>query len=123
MRTPYILQEAEVQTLLHGMVNYGPEETYNRMKEKAVKAMSDNEYMDEMFMDMYEAMLKRAREFNYDEEDNDGKELQVVLYKLASMLRKVAHDVYRMYLKEGKDRNSPRFLRLVSSNKGIFANL
>ena len=43
MRTPYILQEAEVQTLLHGIINYGPKETYNRMKEKAIKVLAERE--------------------------------------------------------------------------------
>ena len=119
MRTPYILQEAEIQTLLHGMANYGLKETYNRMKEKAIGAMSNDDYVDEMFLDMYETILKQARELN--QEEKDERELQLILYQLSSMLRTIAHDIYRMYLK--KEKNSPRFLKLISFDKDILARV
>ena len=123
MRTPYVLQEAEVQTLLHGIINHGPKETYDKMKEKAITAMSNDVYVDEMFLDMYETILKRARELHQNEKDSDEGELQLVLYQLSSMLRTIAHDVYRMYIKKGKNKNSPKFLRLISFNKDILARI
>lgn len=117
MREPYHLTEEEIQILLQGVVLYGLDETFKRMQEKTMSALTQVDFLDDMIMDMHEAMLKRAREF--DTSDEDGQVIQEQLYQLASMLRFSAHDAHRFLLSHGKASETGRFLKLVSCNKDI----
>lgn len=113
-REPYILKAKEIQSLVAGLAAHGPQLTYEQMRKRATQAMENANDVDEMFLDMHEYMLKKARELEV--EDDDDLKLQIFYYTIASMLRKLAHEIYRAYLKLGKERASNRFIRLVSDN-------
>lgn len=106
-RNPYILTEGEIKVLFKGLVEYGEDETYGRMRDKVITAMLMEDDIDDMLMDMHDTILKRARQ-SKDEE-------QKVFYRLAVILRKLAHEIYYTYIKAGKKRNNERFLRLIIS--------
>jgi hypothetical protein len=116
MTKKYTISEEEVRSLLAGIVQLGPKETYIKMKERMLAAKEDIQNVDEMCMDMYDDMLIRARAFNYD--DEEGKEIQIVLFQIASMLRVLAHELHRTY--KDKMINTKRFLELVSHNQGNY---
>jgi len=122
-RKPYIMKIQEIQTLIASLVSNGPEDTYSRMRAKAFMAMSDKNDVDEMFLDMSNTLLEKGREAaNTSEKDSDNEQDGVpsvvdVYYTLSFLLRKLSHEVYRSYIKQGKKRNNSRFLRLHSHNK------
>lgn len=117
MRKPYILKTEEVDTLLAGLVSHGADATYERMRDKAFDASQQRPDMDDVFLDMYEGMIKKARGIDAGEED--GKKLSNDLYTLATMMRNIAHQLYRAYNRAGMIRDNDRFLRLVVSNDTI----
>jgi hypothetical protein len=114
-RKPYTLSEEEIEVLIDGIMKHGDEATYMQMKYKTLISMDKKDDLDEMLMDMHETILARARKSST--ENKIDKELRKILYQLASMLRILAHEIYREYIKNGKSRDSERFLRLVSLNK------
>lgn len=114
-RKKYILKTEEIEALLKGIVENGPEDTYNKMKEKAYASIEKMTDLDEMFLDMSEDFLDRARIEPGDEENS--KQIRDIYYILNSMLRTLAHEVYRTYKKSGKEKPGERFVRLVSFNK------
>lgn len=114
-RKKYVLKTEEIEALLRGMVENGPDETYKRMKEKALASIEKMKDLDEMFMDMSEDFLDRAR--IEPGEDENGKQLKDTFYILNSMLRILAHEVNKIYIKNGKEKIGNRFIRLVSNNK------
>lgn len=109
-RIPYILKTGEIDALMAGLAAHGPQQTYEQMLVRATLAMGTADDIDDMFLDMYESMLKQARTV-----DND-KQLRDSLYLLASMLRKLAHEIHAAYLHLGKNKDNTRFLRIVSYN-------
>lgn len=109
-RVTYVLKKEELEILLNGMIAHGTDKTYIAMKNRTVIAMQQIEDADEILMDQYDTVLKKARSLNA--ENNDEK-LQKTLYQLASLLRILAHEIYREYLKAGKERGSKRFLHIV----------
>lgn len=111
MRTPYTLKENELEMLLNGMTKYGADKTFDVMKKRSLASMEDTKDSDEILMDQYETVLKRARGLSIENEEDE--QLQKSLYQLSSLLRVLAHDIYREYLKTDKERNNKRFLRLV----------
>lgn len=119
-RKPYIMKIEEIKTLIASLIANGAEETYARMRVKAFMAMDGSDDIDEMFLDMSEACLKKGREELEmpDEEENNKEDDRPVLsniyYTLAFLLRRLAHEVYRRYIKKGKQRDSNRFIRLIS---------
>ena len=115
-RKRYVLKPEEIDALIKGLFERGLDETYKQMKEKATISVEKMKDLDEMFMDMSEDLLVRARE---EPQDDDGRTLQKMYYVLNTMLRKLAQEVNILYLKtKGKERiTSERFLRLVVSNK------
>jgi len=117
MRKPYILKTEEVDTLLKGLISHGEEVTYERMKNMAFGASQERPDMDDVFLDMYEGMIKKARSVDSDEED--AKKLSHDLYTLAGMMRNIAHQLYRAYNRAGMSRDNDRFLRLVVNNNSI----
>jgi len=110
-RTPYILKEEELEILLNGITTRGADETYKAMKNRTFMAIQQIDDADEILMDQYDTVLKKARNLNVENEDSE--KLQKILYHLASILRILAHEIYREYLKAGKERDNERFLRLV----------
>lgn len=117
---PYIMKVEEIEILITSMIANGPEETYAKMRARAFIAMDKKDDIDEMFLDMSEVFLKRGRdELNASLEDNDDGAILLINihYSLAFMLRRLSHEVYRKYLKKGKQRDTNRFIRLVSYNK------
>lgn len=117
MRKPYVLRSSEVEILLSGLTTHGHEETYKRMRDKAFMSMSSREDMDEVFLDMYEGMIKKARALDVSSEEEAL--LAQDMYAIASMMRNVAHQVYRAYTRAGEERDNDRFLRLVVDNNTI----
>ena len=71
-----------------------------------------------MLLDMSETILQKGRE-DLDSGVKQEGELTVsnIYYSLAFMLRRLAHEIYRLYIKKGKKRDSNRFIRLVSYNE------
>ena len=113
-RTPYIIKANEIESLLAGIIAHGIAKTYEQMKIRATQAMEKSEDIDDMFLDMYEAMIDKARALN--EEDEQEKQLRLGYYAVAAMLRRLAHEVHFSYLKLKKEKDSGRFLHLVSNN-------
>ena len=110
-RKPYILKEEEIEILLNGIIEFGIDETYERMKYRALAGMKQSADVDEILMDQADTVLKRARNLSTD--DESGAELLKSLYQLSAMLRMLAHEIYREYLKTDQERDNKRFLRLV----------
>lgn len=117
-RKKYVLKVEEIEALLRGMIENGPDETYKRMKDKALASMEKMKDLDEMFMDMSEDFLDRAR--TEPGSDENGKQLKDTYYILNSMLRTLAHEINKIYRKNGKDKIGDRFIRLVSFNNEAF---
>lgn len=115
VRKRYVLKVEEIEALLRGMIESGPEETYKKMKEKALSSIEKNKDLDEMFLDMSEDLLDRAR--IEPAEDENSKQLQDTYYLLNSMLRTLAYEVNKIYRKRGKEKTGERFIRLISHNK------
>lgn len=113
--TKYIMKAEEVQVLITSFITYGPEETYNKMAYKALISIDQANDIDEVFLDMSETLSKKAKE----EIDNDDSSLLIIYRSLAFMLRRLAHKIYREYIRKGEKRNNSRFLRLISYNEKI----
>lgn len=107
IRKPYTLKEEELKHLVDGIKNHGVEETQEQMRQRVLLAMAYDPNMDESLMDMYDSVLKRARSPVVGEEDKK------ILYTLSSMLRILAHEAHRTYIKAGKEKDNTRFLHLV----------
>ena len=116
-RKKYIMSPEEMETLSSGLLSDGPDEVYVRMKAMGTFAMSKKDDVDEMFLDMSEAMLEKSREEASDEENEEGIIIKKIYYTLSFLLRRLAHEIYRKYIKNGKERSNNRFLRLVSDNE------
>lgn len=115
-RKKYILKSDEIDIVISGLIESGPVETYKKMKDKALLSMEKIKDLDEMFMDMSEDFLNRART---EPKDEGEKKLQEIYYTLNTMLRKLAHEV-NLFYKKAKDKkrsSSNRFLKLVVNNK------
>ena len=110
-RAPYILKEEELTILVDGLILRGAQETYDAMFAKVEFAMQNDEYMDEMLMDMHETVLKKARAL--EEETDFDESFQDALYQVASLLRILAHDIHLRYAKIGKEKGHQRFLHSV----------
>jgi hypothetical protein len=117
----YVLSEEEIRSLLSGIVQIGPKETYEKMKERMLAAREHEgmQDVDEMCMDMYDSMLIRARSFGCDDDDKEGQDIRATLFQIASMLRTLAHELHRTCYKN-KPINTKRFLELVSHNQGNY---
>lgn len=117
-RVAYIMKEKEIMALVVGFIKCGPEDTYIKMKTKALFVMDKVDDLDEEFLDRSIILLSKARQ-EQDEDNDDSEEIshKDIYYTLSFMLRKLAHEINREYIKRGKTRNSNRFLRLVSNNK------
>jgi len=116
MRTKYVLAGNEIEALVSGLAHNGPDNMYELMKGKIAVMMVTSEEMDLMLMDMQETVLQLGREVNA-EESAELKQLKDMYYILASMLRRLAHESQVVYIKNGKERNDERFLRLVHQDK------
>lgn len=115
---PYIMKIEEIQVLVAGLVSHGANDTYNRMKAKSILSMDQKDDIDEMLLDMSETMLQKGREDLGSVVEREGEPtVSSIYYSLAFMLRKLAHEIYRLYIKKGKKRDSNRFIRLVSYNE------
>lgn len=111
IRPLYIFKKEELRILLNGMITRGPEVLYNTMKSRALMSMKKVSYADDIIMDQYEAVLKVAR--TQSNESWEDKKTKNILYNIASLLRILAHVIYREYLKIDRERDNERFLRLV----------
>jgi hypothetical protein len=108
----------EIQILVIGLIDNGPEETYNKMRAKAFMSIDTRSDVDEMFLDMSEILSKKAKE-EVDNDNDDNPSLANIYSTLSFMLRRLAHEVYRKYIKMGDKRNNERFLRLASYNEKV----
>ena len=115
-RPAYIMREEEIMALVAGFVKYGPDDIYIKMKTKALFVMDKVDDLDEEFLDRSIALLSKARREDNNIEDDEISHRDIY-YTLSFMLKKLAHEIYREYIKKGEDRNSNRFLRLVSNNE------
>ena len=116
MRTPYIMSEDEIQALIAGFISHGLDETYVRMKTRALFVMDKTDDLDQEFLDRSTTLLNRGRK-ELAKDDDDAIFYQKMYYTLSFMIRKLAHEIHREYIKRGKPRNSERFIHLVSYNK------
>jgi hypothetical protein len=107
----YILKEEELNMFVQSIIKYGDDETYNRMLTRSLIAINEIDDADEMLMDMHQAVIKRAR--NIGENNDNEKSIKSVYYRLASILRILAHRIQREYIRKGHVKNSERFLRVV----------
>lgn len=117
MRKPYILKTEEIDTLLAGLMTNGEEQTYELMKSKAFSASQQRPDMDDVFLDMYESMMKKAR--GIDAAGEGDKDAIEAMYTLASMMRTIAHQLYRAYNRAGMTRDNDRFLRIIVKNDRV----
>lgn len=117
-RKKYKMKEEEIQMLVGGIMSNGPEETYNRMRAKAFMVLDEKPNVDQIFLDMSETLLEKARGENEDNAEETSP-LFIIYNSLSFMLRKIGHEIYRKYIKKGVKRNDKRFLRLVSYNKDV----
>lgn len=108
-RKKYVLKVDEIETLVEGVLKNGADDTYNRMHEKALSSYDRVKDLDEMFLDMSEDFLERARM----EVKEENKAIQDAYYLLSSMLKKLAYDINRMMRKAGKERNGERFFKAI----------
>jgi len=108
----------EIQILVSGLIEHGPEETYNRMRAKAFLSMDKKKDIDEVFLDMSEALSKRAKD-EIESDSDENPSLANIYSTLAFMLKRLAHEIYRKYIKLGDERDNKRFLRLISYNEKI----
>ncbi len=113
-RTPYIMKEEEIQALIAGFIKYGSEDIYIKMKTKALFIMDKVDDLDEEFLDRANILLMRGRK---ELHDNSEDSLRDIYYTLSFMLRKLAHEIYRKYIKNGRVGDNDRFLRIISNNK------
>lgn len=116
-RDRYIMPLLEIQALVAGFMNHGPEKSYELMKSKAVSIMDKVSDLDEEFMDRSETLLQKARDEQDEETDENEACMKDILYTLSYMMRKLAHEIHFKYLKQGEQRSGERFLKLVSDNK------
>lgn len=113
----YIMKEEEIQILLTGLIVNGVEDTYDRMKAKALMMMDQKPDVDEILLDMSETLYKKVQ----NELTNENKDLSIInaYNTLSFILKRLAHKVYRKYNRKGEQRDNNRFLRLISCNKDI----
>jgi len=116
MRTKYVLANNEVEALVSGLVHNGPDNMYELMKGKIAIMMATSKETALMLMDMQETILQFRREINAEDSD-EAKQTKDVYYILASMLRRLAHESQFVYIKNGKERNDERFLRVIHDTK------
>lgn len=113
-RKPYIIKDAEVGTLVASMLSGGGTETLSRLRGRALLSMDAHDDMDEIFLDMSDSF----REKGLLELDKEGDvPMASIYYTLAFILRRLAHEIYRKYIKNGVQRDNERFIRLVSYNE------
>ena len=112
-RKKYIMPANEIQALVSGFMQFGPEDLYNKMKAKALMIMDKSYVLDEEFLDRAEIFLKKARE----EPDNsdDSPSLKDIYYTLSFMLKRLGNEIHRKYKKENT--NEERFLRVMTNDK------
>jgi hypothetical protein len=114
----YALAEDEIRSLLSGVTYLGAHETYSKMKERMLSIKENFQNIDEMCMDMHGTMLDRARAFDCEDSDKEGQIIKQTLFQIASMFRILAHELH--YSCKNKQKNTKRFLELISINQGIY---
>ena len=116
-RNTYIMSENEIGAMVAGFIKFGPEDIYNKMRAKALLVIDKMKDLDDEFLDRAETLLVKARQESETVKENERDSLERIYYTLSFMLRKLAHEIYRKYLKKGEKRDNGRFLRLISCNK------
>jgi len=108
---PYVLDKEEFDELVNSVIRLGSDEVYDAMRRRAFTKIKQVRYADEILMDQHLTILGKARKLIIKNEDD--KELYKTLCDLASMLRKLAHEIHREYLRMNAERDSLRFLHIV----------
>ncbi len=103
----YILKEDELISLVNEVKNNGPEKTYDKLKEKINLVVDFDDNLDSMLMDMHDSVLQRARICAEDDKNID------TLYSITVILRRLAHQIHRAYIKRGKDKSNNNFLHVA----------
>ena len=113
-RDTYIMTDEEVFTLTSGVFATGIESVINKMKARAIFSMKFQKDLDEMLLDMSETLLQKGKAIvDIEKSDNPGRSMVSVYYTLARSLRKLAHDVHRMYQGQKRENMSDRFLEII----------
>jgi len=108
------IREDELEPLIDGIVNFGFNETYAEMKTKIPSIIECVEDADEVLLNQSNVVLQKARSVcPFDSEE--GK----ILYKISFLLRKLAHEIHRIYIKLGKVKKHEGFLYLMDKEKTI----
>lgn len=100
------MTQEDIQTVLSGLTTLGEQYVYDLVKTRLLAIMCEKKNLDDMTLDAYETLLDKARK----EEDNNKSYL---FYKASRIFRRLAHEIYRIYIKNGEQRDNPRFLRVV----------
>jgi len=111
------MSENDIEAMVAGFIKLGPEDVYNKMRAKALLVMDKMKDLDDEFLDRSNTLLAKARQEAEATKEEDSDSLERIYYTLSFMLRKLAHEIYRKYLRKGETRDNGRFLRLVSDNK------
>jgi len=112
-RTPYSISEDEIKKLISLFISAGEAKTYNITKSNLFFSINTFDDLDEKILDMSDSFLELGREEK--KKSNEDLILSKTYYSLSYILRKIAHEIYRKYIRSGKERDNKRFLRLVSN--------
>lgn len=101
-----VISDQELKTILERLSVIGEQELYAQTKSKALFVMDQIDDLDEAFLDIHDTILEKARG---EEQEEIAKDYHTV----ARIFRRVAHEIYRKYIKGDEQRKSERFLRIV----------
>jgi hypothetical protein len=110
-RKKYVLKTEEIDNLVDGVLRLGADDTYDKMREKAFLSIEKMKDLDEMFLDMYEDFLERARI-----ESEENQTTREIYYLLSSMLKILAYEINYIYRKSGKKKGGERFLKVITND-------
>ncbi len=104
------MDQQEIQTLITGISQQGAQKLYDLIKTNGMAMMATQYNLDETIMDRYENFLELAR-------TNEDETTRNIYYSLASLMRKLAEEIHRMYIKQGHKKEGSRFLRLIKNDQ------
>jgi hypothetical protein len=111
-RKKYVIKKDEINSLVSNIISNGTDDTYTKMCAKIFLAIDDKVDLDEMLMDMADETLEKARK---ESEKKNNEIITSAYYSLHFILRKLANQTYRKYIKKGIKKESTRFLNLITN--------
>ena len=115
-RNTYVMTDEEVFALTSGVFATSVESVMNKMKAKVIFSIKFQNDLDEMLLDMSDTLFQKGRAImDIEKSDNPGRSMTSLYYTLAGVLRKLAHDIHRMYKRQGRESMSDRFLEIIDN--------